>query len=858
MGMKRLTVMLLTAVSAWLCCVNSVHSCLTEPLDVVYSETSASDKAKSTSKGILGSVLSSATGGAVSSGGRKETRLSRRPHYPKTKLEITDSKLELEYQGKYEDGTVQMAVRIKKDSEKGSPHLIVLQDINCNILLPAKVSVFELWGRGGLQVSWSSSTFQNGSLVSSQSGGWNTSWTELKRRYPNTSKIPGIWETYGEEPFKGIRGVSVEFQPPSTGQFNPADWYLVSHFTRRGSGDSGITTEPVVAQMTVGKKQTYVFSQADDVAWQVPLAQVTAVSLLTSTEQQGLVCKDDCKKILDEIDQLECIKEDCGDRTIAVDAALQAHKDALQASDEALNDVERATSDIKNARQALDTARAKQDQAKRKLAIETTKQKRLQDALRRGGHGLAARQSQHAIDYSQGVISRLEQRAENAGAASETAKNNLASAESALEEANAAIAAAKEAADSKQQQLEAAKQALSDCMQAERERCQAVEDLQQEYQRCARRCRAQDRTRAELDSSGEYLADQPEDVEQARDEYEANTSKLRDLQKAINEFGGTDSSAAKQFSEEAKSTREQADQISNDAKRALKDAEASYEQGDLESAEESAKQARDLQDQADETLDEAADLMQDAVDQAWLEYQKELEMQLVEYNRELRAAAEAAALKKQVCLRYISEYFDQQSNNSTLLEEMGGFVSGDAKDAIKQADGIAANPEQVKEFLAKVEKQRHKLERLLTLLNGIADNASMESRNEAFATTLEIAAELAERIPGLGEFFNFYSSAYSAAVNALYALQEKFIDLYKPMVDDYVDLSRPCCSYDPGELNSKSLEELVDERWVRFERDNHKVLARLSGDTLRKLETYFKTRLTLKWTTCCIQYTLDA
>ncbi len=82
--------------------------------------------------------------------------------------------------------------------------------------------------------------------------------------------------------------------------------------------------------MTVGKKQTYVFSQSDDVPWQVPVAQITAVSLLTSTQHQGLVCKDDCKKILDEIDRLECIREDCSDRKLAVNAALLAHEEAFK------------------------------------------------------------------------------------------------------------------------------------------------------------------------------------------------------------------------------------------------------------------------------------------------------------------------------------------------------------------------------------------------------------------------------------------------------------------------------------------------------------------------------------------------
>jgi hypothetical protein len=305
----------------------------------------------------------------------------------------------------------------------------------------------------------------------------------------------------------------------------------------------------------------------------------------------------------------------------------------------------------------------------------------------------------------------------------------------------------------------------------------------------------------------------------------------------------------------------EAENGAREAERKLEEAKRHFDQGDLDSAEQAANDAADLRDSAAELMDDAADLMSYAADEAQREYQKKLYEKLLQEQKEerQRRAAEArdAALKNQVCLRYISEYYAIQSGDQSLLKEVGGFVSGSAKDAIETAGEYTADSEQLEKFLERAEEQRRKLEKLLSILNGIADNSSMESRNAAFATALEISGEIAQRIPGLGEFFNFYASAFSESVNAIYALEEKFIERYKPMVDHFVDSGRDCCSYSYEELAGKTLTEIVDEKWMQFERTNRTALARLSGETLRKLEAYFKDRLTLKWTRCCLQFTLD-
>jgi hypothetical protein len=297
--------------------------------------------------------------------------------------------------------------------------------------------------------------------------------------------------------------------------------------------------------------------------------------------------------------------------------------------------------------------------------------------------------------------------------------------------------------------------------------------------------------------------------------------------------------------------------LASDAGQKLREAESDYERGDLDGATKSAEAAIDLQQQAGKTMEDAADRMRAARDEAGRRYQDELDREYLRRQREWAEQRRAAALKKQACMRHLAEYFAHEGGNNTLLEELGGFVGGDARNALDEARGSEFNPEKVQEFLDKAEEMRHRLEQLLTLLNGIGDNASMESRNEAFGTAIDIAGEIAERIPGLGEFFNFYSSAYNTAVQALYALQNEILDKYKPLVDNFIRTGANCCSYTHEQLDDMSLDDVVNQRWERFRSANSAILSGISPDTLRKLEDYFKTRFMIRWTTCCIEYILN-
>ena len=371
-----------------------LSACLDQPLEVSWTPPEAGDRAKAAGKGVLSSVLGAATGGAVQGKGDDAPELSRRPRLPKTRVEPAGSDFELEIQGGAVDGELLMAVRVRKDRAEGGPHLVALQDIHCRVLFPERVEVFELWQRGSLSVSWSSSTYSDGRLTDSDSGGFDSNWGDFRQRYPTNADVPGIWQSYGEPPLDGIRGVTAVFALPDDAAFEPSEWYLVTHVTRPAETENTVTTAPLVASISPGEKDRFAFTEARKVAWQPQTAsRRLALGVNTSlfaTDQGTLVCKDDCRKILEEIDRLECAREDCDDAKRAVDQALADLADARDELAAAESEIADAKVALESAGRAMDEARAALEAAQRKLDIEAAKQKRLQESLARGGHGLSA------------------------------------------------------------------------------------------------------------------------------------------------------------------------------------------------------------------------------------------------------------------------------------------------------------------------------------------------------------------------------------------------------------------------------------------------------------------------------------
>jgi hypothetical protein len=142
--------------------------------------------AKGLGRGLLSRALSSASGGAVQSGGRGEEDATEPPLYedpiPKkstVKVKDRNSRTELRLGGRAAADGIALSTRIEDARDKGTVHEIYLERDDCRRVYPFADYTYELWGEWNLSVSWTKtqSTFRDGNLVDQQtsSGGFTRS-----------------------------------------------------------------------------------------------------------------------------------------------------------------------------------------------------------------------------------------------------------------------------------------------------------------------------------------------------------------------------------------------------------------------------------------------------------------------------------------------------------------------------------------------------------------------------------------------------------------------------------------------------------------------------------------------------------
>lgn len=237
---------------------------LSDPIKIQLPPTTAADVAGAVAKGVVGGLL----GGLFGGGGRQEPEgpnLVAKPSYPETMLTSKDGKTKINLSGALENGKPNIVMGVNQSPGNGAPHLIMLQDRQCNVMQPAQVAVYEIWevwGGWRITVSWTKSYYQDGKLVKQEKGGWSTPWNIFRTQIKDPSEIPGIWKDFGGKAFEGIRGVISSFEPPPGVPFNPADWNLVTHATTN-AGNNQILTAPFVTGLGTDKDGYLTFQQRD-------------------------------------------------------------------------------------------------------------------------------------------------------------------------------------------------------------------------------------------------------------------------------------------------------------------------------------------------------------------------------------------------------------------------------------------------------------------------------------------------------------------------------------------------------------------------------------------------------------------
>jgi hypothetical protein len=143
--------------------------------------------AKGIGRNLLSRALSSATGGAVQSGGRGDDENATEPPLyedpiPKKarmKVKNRDAHVDLDLGGRVATDGILLSTRIDDARDKGTVHEIYLERDDCRRIYPFADYTYELWGEWNLSVSWTKteSTFRDGNLVDQQtsSGGFTRS-----------------------------------------------------------------------------------------------------------------------------------------------------------------------------------------------------------------------------------------------------------------------------------------------------------------------------------------------------------------------------------------------------------------------------------------------------------------------------------------------------------------------------------------------------------------------------------------------------------------------------------------------------------------------------------------------------------
>jgi len=237
---------------------------LSDPIKITVPPTTAADVAGAVAKGVVGGLL----GGLFGGGRRQEPEgpnLVAKPALPETTLASKDGKTKINLSGAIEDGKPYVVMGVNESPGNGAPHLILLQDKNCNVMQPKEVSVYDIWEAWGgwkLTVSWTKSYYQDGRLVKQEKGGWSTPWNIFRTQIKDPSEIPGIWKDFGSKPFEGIREVMSSFEPSPGVPFNPADWNLITHATT-DAGNNQLVTAPFVTGLGTDKDNNLTFQQRD-------------------------------------------------------------------------------------------------------------------------------------------------------------------------------------------------------------------------------------------------------------------------------------------------------------------------------------------------------------------------------------------------------------------------------------------------------------------------------------------------------------------------------------------------------------------------------------------------------------------
>lgn len=208
-------------------------------------------------KNVLGGALSTVLGGSGRS--RSEGPKTRRdPTRKQDYLTLEDPALETELgvRGKWTDDGLLVSTSLEETPDKGTFQSVFLEDCSGRRLYPEKIEIYEIWTKVKLTVSWTKTTYLNGSVIERQSGGWSQTWSSGTGRYDrrggdgSDGPLP-IWAQAGYgRAHGGVRQIGAYFRIDPEEVEQMGRLAFVAHVTR--PGQDPVVTAPFGALMRAG------------------------------------------------------------------------------------------------------------------------------------------------------------------------------------------------------------------------------------------------------------------------------------------------------------------------------------------------------------------------------------------------------------------------------------------------------------------------------------------------------------------------------------------------------------------------------------------------------------------------------
>jgi hypothetical protein len=233
---------------------DSLQPILVGPRAEVGKEDFASKQAKNLVGGVLGGVLGSKGGSSKGKGPRTRRDPTRKQDYRFVEDPALDTALGVRA-GWTDDGLL-VSTRIEDSPEKGTFHLVYLEDCAGRKLGPSRIEIYKIWSEATLTVSWTRTTYVDGNVVSQESGGWSDSWTDDLGTFARVDddtppEMMGIWRQAGyARAHAGLRQVGAYFNV-TPGQLDDLGGLaFVTHVTR--PAQDPVVTAPFHAILSPG------------------------------------------------------------------------------------------------------------------------------------------------------------------------------------------------------------------------------------------------------------------------------------------------------------------------------------------------------------------------------------------------------------------------------------------------------------------------------------------------------------------------------------------------------------------------------------------------------------------------------